>query len=299
MLSATEEIVMTGAPEMQKVVDHINDHLKDDITIVALADLASYSPWHFYRLFLNHTGIPVMEYVRMKRLENAVDELLKGRKLTDIALDYGFATQAGFCKAFRRHFGCSPSRYRQHKTRRPNDRIDQILSAVAKGGENMQERVIIRIMHEADADDLWENVFSANTPNEVKKRIAKCQKAYAEGMAIPLVAEVDGHVIATTYVKFEKNSLHEHIGTLFDVVVHPTFQRMGIARRLLEESKKLAAEKGKTMLCVSCIGGNDSETVYRKLGFIEYGRLPSGLVFPWGNYDTYDEVMFYMPVTDQ
>lgn len=41
-------------------------------------------------------------------------------------------------------------------------------------------------------------------------------------------------------------------------------------------------------------GGTPVETVYRKLGFIEYGRLPNGLIESWGEHDVYDEVFFYM-----
>lgn len=282
---------------LQRVIDYIDEHLKDDISIAALADLAGYSPWHLYRLFRGSTGMPVMEYIRLRRLHSALDELAQGRKLYDIALDYGFETQAGFYKAFQRHFGCSPTRYRNHKLREINPQIDPILLDVAQGGENMQERVIIRVVKEEDAEELWENIYSKNTVNEVKDRIASYLQAYTGGQAVPLVAEVDEHVIGTTYMTFNNHPSRDHTCTLFDVVVNPSFQRMGIARRLIEECKTRAVEKGKCMMCVSARGGTTAETVYRKLGFIEYGRLPNGLIEPWGERDVYDEVFFYIPLS--
>lgn len=290
---------MGTSAELQRVIDYIDDHLKDEISIAALASIAGYSPWHLYRLFMECTGKPIMEYIRLQRLYSALDELAQGRKLYDIALDYGFETQAGFYKAFQRHFGCSPTRFRVHKMRQVNDEIDQALVCIAKGDIDMQERITIRIMQEKDADNLWEHVFSRNTPNEVTDRIASCLRAYAEEKAVPLVAEVDGHVIGTTYMKLgEKETLKAHICTLFDVVVNPVFQRMGIARRLIEECKVRAIEHGQSIICVSSFGGSTAESVYPKLGFIEYGRLPNGFVRPWGNNDVSDEVMFYMPLTE-
>jgi len=162
----------------------------------------------------------------------------------------------------------------------------------------MQDAVIIRLLQEEDAEDLREIIFSRNTLNEVKDRIAAYLQAYTAAKAVPLVAEVDGHVIGIMCVTFDEHPLAAHICTLGDVVVHPGFQRRGIARRLFEECKLLAAEKGKSLMKVSTRGGTTAEIVYRKLGFIEYGRLPNGIIEPWGNHCAYDEVLFYLPLTE-
>ncbi|MEN6614060.1 MAG: GNAT family N-acetyltransferase [Armatimonadota bacterium] len=160
----------------------------------------------------------------------------------------------------------------------------------------MQDRTTIRIVQTEDAQDLWENVYSRNTLNEVEDRVAGNLWAYSEDKALPLVAEVDGHVIATMYIAFDEHPLRSHICTLHDVVVNPGFQRMGIARSLFEECKALAAKNGKNTICISVRGGTTAETVYRKLGFTEYGRLPNGITESWGEHSTFDEVFFYMPL---
>lgn len=288
--------MVSDTAKLQRVIAYIDGHLKDDLSIAALADIAGYSPWHLYHLFIGCTGTPVMEYIRVRRLQSALDELAHGRRLYDIAVDYGFATQAGFYKAFQRHFGCSPSRYRIHKQRQINKQIDPVLLNVARGGENMQDRVIIRIVQEGDAEDLWENIFSRNTLNEVKDRIANYLQVYAAEKTVPLVAEVDGHVIGVMCVTFDQHPLGAHRCSLGDVVVNPGFQRMGIARRLFEECKVRAVAKGRSMITVSTRGGTTAETVYHKLGFIEYGRLPNGIIERppfWETECAYDEVMLY------
>jgi len=288
-------------PEIQRVIDYIETHLTDEITIVALADMAGYSPWHFYHLFMEGTGIPVMTYLRIRRLARAVEEMGQGRKLFDIAMDYGFETQAGFYKAFQRHFGCSPSRYRVHRLRQVKRQIDPVLLSLAHEGGNMQDRVVIRIVQDTDAESLWENIYSRNTPHEVKDRIARYLRAYTAGQAVPLVAEVDGHVIGTTYMTFNEHPMRAHLCSLFDVVVNPAFQRMGIARRLVDECKTRAAGHGKSLITVAARGGTIPETVYRKLGFLEYGRLPNGFLEQPPCFEAeraYDEVMFYLPLPE-
>ena len=236
-------VVMSVSTELRRVIDYIDEHLKDDISIAELADIAGYSPWHLYHLFKDCTGTPMMEYIRLRRLSSALDEMAQGRKLYDVALDFGFETQGGFCKAFQRHFGCSPTRCRTHKLRQINRQFPEALLEVARRGEDMQDRVVIRVVREEDADDLWANIFSRNTLGEVKARIDANLQAYAGGKSVHLVAEVDGHVIGNMLIKFVEHPLGAHICELFDDVVNPLFQRMGIARRLLDECKKRAAEK--------------------------------------------------------
>ena len=55
--------------------------------------------------------MPVMNYIRYRRLLRAAGEIAQGRKLFDVAVDYGFETQAGFYKAFIREFGYTPTEF--------------------------------------------------------------------------------------------------------------------------------------------------------------------------------------------
>ena len=158
----------------------------------------------------------------------------------------------------------------------------------------LQDKLTVRLIQGSDAEELRENIYSQNSLEEVRERVASFLQAYADEEAVPLVAEVDGHVVGVIHIAFNAHPLKAHTCTLSDVVVNPEFQRKGIARRLFEESKRLASMKGKSMMLVSCRGGPPAETVYRRLGFIEYGRLPNGIVEPWGENKAFDEVLFYL-----
>jgi len=105
---------MDAINRIQDVLKEIDDRLGESLSADLLARIAGYSTYHFCRMFLWHVGYSVMEYVRLRRLSFAASELSSGRKLIDIALEYGFETHSGFSKAFKRHYGMTPERYRIH-----------------------------------------------------------------------------------------------------------------------------------------------------------------------------------------
>ena len=88
----------------------------------------------------------------------------------------------------------------------------------------------------------------------------------------------------------------KHRGKVGSLVVHPAYQRRGIARHIVAEMHVYAALMGLEFLEVGCRGGTPAEQVYPRLGFIEYGRFPRGLIEPWGDCLVFDEISFYMPV---
>lgn len=98
----------------QKVLHYIDENISDTLNADVLAGTAGFSTYHFCRMFQWYIGYSVMEYVRLRRLSFAVSELSSGRKLIDIAMDYGFETHSGFSKAFKRRYGVSPEIYRVH-----------------------------------------------------------------------------------------------------------------------------------------------------------------------------------------
>ena len=95
-----------------QIIIYIDAHIKENIAASDIADITGYSVHHIYKLFRVYSPYPIMEYIRRKRLYFAANELYTGRKLLEIALDYGFDTPAGFYKAFKSVFGCSPSDYK-------------------------------------------------------------------------------------------------------------------------------------------------------------------------------------------
>ena len=109
---------------LQKSLDYIEENLLGDITAAELAEMAGFSLFHYYRLFQQATGLPVMQYILRRRLLHGIYAMKEGSSKTDGALLYGFDTYAGFYKAFCREFGSTPSEFlKSCRAKRPY-RID-------------------------------------------------------------------------------------------------------------------------------------------------------------------------------
>ena len=115
---------MDNRAMIQKSIDYIEENLQTEITAAELAEMAGFSLFHYYRLFQQATGLPVMQYILRRRLLHGVYAMKQGSAKIDAALLYGFDTYAGFYKAFCREFGSTPSDFlRSSRAKRPY-RID-------------------------------------------------------------------------------------------------------------------------------------------------------------------------------
>ena len=109
---------------IQQSLDYIEDNLQTEIAATELADMAGFSLFHYYRLFQQATGLPVMQHIQRRRLLHGVYAMKQGSTKTDAALSYGFDTYAGFYKAFCREFGSTPSEFLQSSRAKRPYRID-------------------------------------------------------------------------------------------------------------------------------------------------------------------------------
>lgn len=115
---------MDNRERLQKSLDYIEDNLRSEISAAELAEMAGFSIFHYYRLFQQTTGLPVMQYILRRRLLHGIYAIKQGSTKVDAALTYGFDTYAGFYKAFCREFGSTPSDHlRACRAKRPY-RID-------------------------------------------------------------------------------------------------------------------------------------------------------------------------------
>lgn len=96
---------------IQQSLDYIEDNLKAEISVEELCNTAGYSRVHYCRLFQSFVGMSVNEYINRRKLLHIVYDMSNGLTKIDTALNYGFETYAGFYKAFRREFNCSPSEF--------------------------------------------------------------------------------------------------------------------------------------------------------------------------------------------
>jgi AraC family transcriptional regulator len=97
-----------------RVLEYIHCNLSGDLGLETLASVASYSPFHFQRLFSTAIGESPRQYVIRLRLEKSAHHLIlfPDLSITEIALDSGFSSLSAFSRAFNAHFGISPKAYK-------------------------------------------------------------------------------------------------------------------------------------------------------------------------------------------
>ncbi|MBR2025229.1 MAG: helix-turn-helix transcriptional regulator, partial [Clostridia bacterium] len=112
---------------------YINDECKNsELTIEDIAVNAGFCTDYFNRIFLNHTGFNVMEYVRFTRLSYAATELRRTDKsILDIGLKYGYDSHDGFTRAFKKQYGKTPSEYREEMKNIPVTFADYNMNATS------------------------------------------------------------------------------------------------------------------------------------------------------------------------
>ena len=108
---------------MERVMKAVNTHMSDsDFNVDMLTREVGISRAQLYRKMKELTGLPVSEFIRNIRLEQAV-RLLKEQKInvTQVAYTVGFSNVAHFSTVFRKQFGVSPSEYiEQHHSSETN-----------------------------------------------------------------------------------------------------------------------------------------------------------------------------------
>ncbi|OUR91108.1 AraC family transcriptional regulator [Flavobacteriales bacterium 34_180_T64] len=101
---------------LNKVIDYIHTHLEEKIDIKTLADISCFSPFHFHRITRALLNEPIGAYIARSRVETAAKMLgYSSDNIEKIAYSVGFETPSSLSKAFKQHFGISPSNYRKNK----------------------------------------------------------------------------------------------------------------------------------------------------------------------------------------
>jgi AraC family transcriptional regulator len=99
--------------QLLKVLEYIEDHLDEDISLSDLAALLGISQFHFSRLFKQSIGLTPYQYLLQQRIERA-KQLLKhtNQSIIDIAFLCGFNSHSHLTKQFRQITGVTPRNYR-------------------------------------------------------------------------------------------------------------------------------------------------------------------------------------------
>lgn len=125
---------------IQRAIDYTEEHLTERINYEAVAREAASSEFHFQRMFSLLLGYTLGDYIRMRRLSLAADELTRtDKKIIDIALGYGYDSPESFSRAFTRFHGITPSEARRGGCIKSFSRL--FVKLILDGGNLMDYRI--------------------------------------------------------------------------------------------------------------------------------------------------------------
>src|SRR5438093_4288000 len=99
--------------QLRKVEDYVAEHLAEEISIEALAELVELSSSHFSHVFKESTGMTPLQFVTRQRITRA-EQLIRetSRSLIEVGLEVGYTSPSHFAQVFRRVVGITPTEFR-------------------------------------------------------------------------------------------------------------------------------------------------------------------------------------------
>ncbi len=103
------------ARRFKQILDYIDRHLDEELTVDKLALVANLSRFHFHRQFSLYCGISISRYIQLARLKRASYRLVFNplEPVIEIALEAGFENPESFSRAFKTAFAQTPSSFRR------------------------------------------------------------------------------------------------------------------------------------------------------------------------------------------
>lgn len=102
---------------VNKVILYINDEIENDLSVEAIAQRFAISTSHLSRIFREHTGITLVEYLNIRKVEESQYFLRHTSKsISDISDQFHFCNQSYFTRIFKKYTSVTPKQFRDQPT---------------------------------------------------------------------------------------------------------------------------------------------------------------------------------------
>jgi len=102
----------TGAMHYKQIIDTMNDHIDENLSIDDLAALCNLSVSNMKKIFNKYAGGGVMHHFNRLKVKRAMRFLRAGHSVSEVSDMLGFSSQNYFSVVFKREAGMLPSEYR-------------------------------------------------------------------------------------------------------------------------------------------------------------------------------------------
>ena len=94
-----------------RILDYIDRHLGEPLTLAQLASLADLSVWRFSTVFRQRMGLSPRPYIARRRVHRAQALLRQGMPPARVASETGFYDQSHLSRHFKNLCGMTPGQY--------------------------------------------------------------------------------------------------------------------------------------------------------------------------------------------
>lgn len=120
---------------INRVIDYIELHIAQNLTLDELAMIANFSKYHFHRIFYSIIGETLFQFIQRIRIEKAASLLINQPKksITEISYECGFMNPSSFARKFKSYFGVSATLWRNEQSQsrnlsKPKSNIRKVIS---------------------------------------------------------------------------------------------------------------------------------------------------------------------------
>ncbi|WP_133879007.1 AraC family transcriptional regulator [Paractinoplanes brasiliensis] len=179
-----------GIRELLQLLAAVNSRLSGDVSLPVLAVWAHRSRFDLHRRFRRLAGETPKAYTTRVRLARAAADLVTtGRQVSAIAVDHGFASHEVFTRAFTRHLGRSPVRYRARGLHLAGRRVAAVHASAVNSAAPCISLYHVRITERKPTVPL--HISVRDTPSVhalvIRRRVTRDEIAAALAECLPTV----------------------------------------------------------------------------------------------------------------
>ena len=122
LLAAISEAVDRGAPTDEtprienalvlEILQYLNTHYSEDISLSDVADRFYHSKYHVCHLFREQVGVTIGDYLVLRRIHLVNDLIRRGDPVTDSCFAAGFKNYSNFFRLYKKHTGMTPQEFK-------------------------------------------------------------------------------------------------------------------------------------------------------------------------------------------
>jgi len=99
---------------LKQLLIKIEEKIWENPTVAQLAEELFISSVHLRRIFKEAFGLPLVQYIRSRRLAASLDQLCSSSiGIADLAVNAGFDYAQSYIRAFKKEFGLTPGEVRK------------------------------------------------------------------------------------------------------------------------------------------------------------------------------------------